>query len=307
VCPSPRRFDKILVSHEIRAKVFTEIVVLLNGMAAIGNRFVITSRPAAVRFLQIPAQLKVLSLLGLSESEIRLLATRVVTAEAVNGGDSVRFRELDSRDTTTVERLLRDCRANPSIAKLASNPRLLTLLALIYVNGGMLAARRHRIYEQAVQTLVSVRNRIVGQSALSETDLRQRLGEVALCLFAPESNQSGSLQKMLQRLATVMGTTDSSAAETYLQLMAERTGLLMLDDFEGSLRSVSFMHYSFLEYYAAVGLVAAQSDDSLALHATSPAWRDVLEVVCGIRSDKDDVSPLLAKMAATQDQLTLLK
>lgn len=282
-----------------RISLVSEISGLLKKFAPSGNRFVLASRPAATQPVDIPEALTYLQLKGLTESEIRVLAGRVLTVRLGNDED----KELSSEETELIERLLDDTRNRPGIARLARNPLLLTLLVLIYANTGALSSRRHLIYTQAIKTLVGVRGRQTREQQISEADLRTRLGALALGIFNREIAEIPKRSEVLKTLTPLManGSPPSEAISTvnaFIQEVAEATGLLAIHPAENLFAEdlITFMHYSFLEYYAAAGLLGRDYSTILPRLSGNPRWKDVTTLLFGILSEQSDVTPLLIRI-----------
>jgi len=281
-----------------RIALLAQIEDLVRDYSARGNRFVLASRPAAVQPVDIPEGLTYLRLKGLTEDEIRILAARVLTirfGQSEDAGITDEEREL-------VDRLLDDTRNEPGIARIARNPLLLTLLVLIYASSGALSARRHLIYTQAIKTLVSVRGRQTREQQISEADLRTRLGAIALAVFnrditeIPRSSEVAHLLRPLMPRAE--DESSESAANAFVQEVAEATGLLVINTKhdEDSDSLITFMHYSFLEYYAAAGLLAGNYLERVPKLAGNPRWKDVITLLFGLLSEHDDITPLLERI-----------
>lgn len=281
-----------------RISLVAEISGLVQRFAPLGCRFVLTSRPAAIQPVDIPDAFTYLQLRGLTEEEIRLLAGRVLTVR-LGEGDAA---GLSKEESELVERLVEDARSRPGISRLARNPLLLTLLVLIYANTGALSARRHMIYSQAIKTLVGVRGRDVREHQLSETDLRNRLGALALAIFDREVAEIPRRSEVVRVISPLMNGEEgavsaqlSLVANEFLQEVAEATGLLTIH--RGSSADsedlITFMHYSFLEYYAAAGLLSRGYQSTLPRFSGNPRWRDVTTLLFGIHSEVGDVTPIL--------------
>jgi hypothetical protein len=281
-----------------RVALLTEIDKLVKAFAARGNRFILTSRPAAVQPVDIPEGLTYLHLKGLTDSEIRILAGRVLTT---------RLGESDSPETSRdevelIEKLLDDTRSQPGIARIARNPLLLTLLVLIYAGSGALSARRHVIYSQAIKTLVSVRGRDTREQQISEADLRIRLGALALAIFDRNIAEIPTRTEVASVLTPYLRVpeprNDESArhiSDAFIQEVAEATGLLSIHarEVDSAEDLVTFMHYSFLEYYAAAGLISQDYLRRVPPLTGHPRWRDVITLLFGMLSEQTDVTPLL--------------
>jgi hypothetical protein len=289
-----------------RIALLSEIDRLVKSFAARGNRFILTSRPAAVQPVDIPEAMTFLQLKGLTSEEIRILAGRVLTTRlGSDDGSSLAEEEME-----LIDRLLEDTRTTPGIARIARNPLLLTLLVLIYANTGALSARRHVIYTQAIKTLVSVRGRQTREQQLSEADLRTRLGALALAIFQRDIAEIPRRTEVVEVLSPLIAAPASPSArksksdlvDGFLQEVAEATGLLTIHTQSEKKAEdlITFMHYSFLEYYAAAGLLSRGYKDLVAQHCGNPRWKDVTTLLFGILSEQSDVTPLLERILSNQ-------
>ena len=285
-----------------RQQVVAQVGKLLRQHGPKGNRLVLTSRPAAVRDLDLPPGLTNLSLQGLTDDEIRLLATRLIQSRYAPG------TPLGDQDQQIIDSILRDCEAKPGIRRLARNPLLLTLVVFIYENSGSFAAKRHLIYSQAVKTLVSVRHRDIVRARLAEADLRTRLGRIAVAIF---QRQMGPLPTRREVAAFLEGQLPltQAAFSQFVQDVAEMTGLLMVHprgvDKDHDL--VSFMHHSFLEYYTALGLIEEDRyiEEAFA-YALTPRWSEIVTLMFGILGDHTDVTERLKQLGRQRDDYDLI-
>lgn len=280
-----------------RIQLIGEIDQLVKDHAHRGNRFVLASRPAAVQPVEIPEGLTYLHLKGLSESEMRILAGRVLTVRLGEGEE----KGLTSDEAELVEKLLEDTKHNPGIARIARNPLLLTLLVLIYANTGAISAKRHMIYTQAIKTLVSVRGRQTREQQISEADLRTRLGSVAVAIFGREVAEIPRRAEVLKILSPFFIDLPNSSdlhegGNGFIQEVAEATGLLSIHEGTSTREDdlITFMHYSFLEYYAAAGLLSKSYLSMLPQLSGNPRWKDVVTLLFGILSEQGDVTPALS-------------
>ena len=287
-----------------RQHVLEELTELVRKFSPLGNRFVLTSRPAAIRDFSLPDKLTSLSLLGLTDVEMELLINRLFEARRKDG------EKLRDEDRKIIGDILKNCRETPGIRRLARNPLLLTLLVFIYENSGPFAARRHVIYSQAVKTLVSVRHREIQRAIVSEADLRVRLGKLAVSIFRNEASALPTRGEVLDILADVI-VADQGKGRDFVQDVAETTGLLLLHPRTLKRREdlVSFMHYSFLEYYTAIGFL----DDPDGVHlvseyALNPRWSEVATLMFGIIGDQRDITEeirVLCKGYGDSDHITV--
>ena len=279
-----------------RQQVVAQLGGLLSDYAPMGNRFVLTSRPAAVRDLNLPPGLASLALRGLTDAEIGLLATRLFESRYPTN------TPISEQDQGVIDTILQDCEAKPGIRRLARNPLLLTLLVFIYENSGSFAARRHLIYSQAVKTLVSVRHRDILRARLSEADLRTRLGRLAVAVFQHQVSPlptRGEVASLLEKCLPL----SHDELNQFVQDVAEITGLLIVHP-RGVRQDqdlVSFMHHSFLEYYTALGLLEDDTYISEAFeYALTPRWSEIVTLMFGILGEQIDVTERLKQLGTRQ-------
>lgn len=286
-----------------RQHVLDDLTDMVERYAPNGNRFVLTSRPAAVRDVSLPKELARVSLLGLTDEEIEVLVNRLFEARYEDG------QSLRAQDNQVIAEILHDCKQTPGIRRLARNPLLLTLLVFVYENSGSFAARRHLIYSQAIKTLVSVRHRESRTAVVSESDLRIRLGKLAVSIFHGEASALPTRDRVIRILSEIMQVTEYPE-EDFIQQVAETTGLLLIHPRTASKANdlVSFMHYSFLEYYTAVGFLEMPgSVNNVSDFALSHRWREVVTLMFGIMGEQRDITPeieMLAQGQARSDAIT---
>jgi calcineurin-like phosphoesterase family protein len=284
-----------VVSVEKRALVVQHINDVVTYAIPLGNRVVVNLLPA----------LRQLELHGLSDSEIRTLATRILTLKLAETTEGVIIddKELKLSDNSIIKQLLEDCAEKPGVARFASNPLLLTLLVMIYANSGAPSAKRHRIYEEAIKTLASVRGRQAGHPPVSVQDLRERLGAVALSVYRKESGFLPTLGEVTEIVRAAMSKQRGEGvpkidAQKFIQKVAESTGLIAVGGSDGTgdeAGVVTFMHHSFMEYFAAVGLSRELDKCDVAALVTQPRWMEILTLLAGIIGESEDIAPILAR------------
>lgn len=293
----------------MRASLLEAIASLIEETGPTGNRFVLTSRPAAVQVVNIPEHFTTIHLRGLTDEEIERLAGHLIDLEFSLSDDQIALRTPANEALALARQIVNDCRRNPGIRRLASNPLLLTLLVMIYVNSGPLAAKRHRVYAQAVATLVSVRNRSKGVQVFSESDLRRRLGHVATTVFDSGRTELPSRVEFEKILADALSKEGVRGdvlitASNFVQSVAENTGILTLHQraLPNGGGAVSFMHHSFFEYYVAQGMLLRGGLDALGSHVLEARWREVISLVVGILGDVADPTPVVSNVLASSSQ-----
>ncbi len=288
-------------SIAIRQEVIDEVNNLVRQFAPLGNRFVLTSRPAAIRDVDVPIDMARLTLQGLTDSEIELLATRLFQAQYPDGSD------LHQDDKEIIQSILQDCQSKPGVRRLARNPLLLTLLVFIYQNSGSSAARRHLIYSQAVKTLVTVRHRDIRHVVLSEADLRTHLGKLAVAMFRRETPALPNRKEVADVLIGLNKTSESII--DFIQEVAENTGLLLVHPRTENKAEdlVSFMHHSFLEYYTALGFIEEGNGIRvIAPFALLTRWYEVVTLMFGILGEQTDITHGIKILCEQQSESDLI-
>ena len=294
-----------VVSVEKRAQVVRHINGLVEKELMSGNRVVVTSRPAAMQVVNLLPTLHKLELQGLSNDEIRFLAGRILTLKLSSSQDEIQLNRetLGESDSLIINQLIDDCSKSPGVSRMAQNPLLLTLLIMIYANSGALSAKRHKIYEEAIKTLASVRGREAGHQPISVQDLRERLGALAVSVYKKESGLLPQKSEVCEVIKSVMErqrgeivSLDESVS--FVQKVAESTGLIVLGsrkNEENGNGIVSFMHHSFLEYFAAIGLSRELESIDISAYVREPRWREILTLLAGIIGENEDVSPIIRR------------
>jgi len=294
-----------VVSIERRAVVVDAINKLISETTKFGNRVVVTSRPAAIHVVNLLPSLHRLEIQGLSDEDIGILAFRILQMRLADSEEGVVIHQGQqaARHESLVAKLLTDCRLNPGVARLAQNPLLLTLLIMIYANSGAPSAKRHIIYEQAIQTLASVRGREAGHSPIAASDIRVRLGAVALSIYKKDSGIIPTLDEVTKVIQKTMESQRAKSvteeeAQEFIRKVAEWTGLIAIEKRDGNALEkavVTFMHHSFLEYFGAIGLSLDIQNVDLEELVLLPRWHEILTLLAGIIGEDHDVAPVLRR------------
>jgi HEAT repeat protein len=261
-----------------------------------GNRFVITSRPRGYESearQRLSPFCAVCAIREFDEADRGAFSeawyTAVITdREGNNATSHAKAREAAGD-------LLRAIHGDARITALATNPLLLSILALVHQRGVGLPQRRADLYNECTQMLLGYWDQTKGGEAAKElarygeldrSEKRTLLEPIALWLH--ERGESGlevdarELETEIARLfRELFGDLDPQArqrAQLFLRVITERTGLMV----EREVGVYSFAHLTFQEYLAARA-IADRSDyvDYTLNRLHDPWWREVILLEAG--------------------------
>ena len=283
-----------------RRLVVDRVVSFFTSAKRKGNKFVITSRIIGYREVRPVAEgLGECTLVDFDDEDIAQFVEKWTGAleraargeTALTAGEAARERR----------ELLDAVRRNEGVKRLASNPLLLTILAVMKRQGVTLPERRVELYENYVKTLLRSWNLArgldrpptcePGQPSTYTPSLELTLPILApLALWMHETSPGVGLVKreaMRRELERICATCDprdpAGAARRFLDDVHEHAGLL-LERGEGT---YGFIHLTFQEYLAAVGLaMKGQKDlaplvDALAARVGDDNWHEVFLLTIG--------------------------
>lgn len=257
-----------------------------------GNRFVLTSRIVGYREVRLAAEgLAEGTLVDFEEDEIEsFIGKWTVALEKAAGGETGVSR---SRAEEERREFLGAVRTNPGMRSLASNPLLLTILALMKRQGVALPDRRVELYKTYVETLLKSWNLARGLAGRTgrEVDLVDRMKILApLALWMHEVSpgvglvKEGDLLRRLEALCAERGHADAArAADEFLEDVRKGSSLLV----SRGEHQYGFIHLTFQEYLAAVALAwQARKDraaliERLATHIGEASWHEVVLLTVG--------------------------
>ncbi|MBK8432485.1 MAG: NACHT domain-containing protein [Chloroflexi bacterium] len=204
------------------------------------------------------------------------------------------------------ETLLYSVRHNGGVRKLAANPLLLTILALMKRQGVVLPERRVELYDKYLETLLKSWNlarSLDGRPTTRDLDVAETIRVLApLALWMHETSPSMGVvrrqalhQQLEQIYTTRQAENPAQAAQKLLEDAREYAGLLV----ERGADEYGFVHLTFQEYLAAVAMAQQAQGDArpvatqLAQHLHQDTWREVSLLTIGyiaIRQQLDTVA-----------------
>ncbi|NMG10996.1 NACHT domain-containing protein, partial [Brasilonema sp. UFV-L1] len=272
------------------------------------NRAIITSRPAGYRrdFFRtqnLPHyQLQPFDDAKIDEFINRWYDSRVSDlAEAQRRKDSLRKALAD----------------NDRIKLLAQNPLLLTIISLIHRYQAFLPKERHKLYDKAVETLLTswdankeFSNHSVFKYLWLE-DLRRLLEKLAYWIHTQGGTgdkQGGTLidkDELIHQLSTEIKTLKQielyqakEEARCFVEFIRDRTGLLN----EQGQDCYAFVHKTFQEYLCAQEIIYQWYDEGdfgivlkhIKQHLHDPHWREVLLLLVAQQKPKQAAKTIRA-------------
>jgi formylglycine-generating enzyme required for sulfatase activity len=281
-----------------RAHLVAKVEAFARDVAKRGTRVVVTSRVVGYRESPLaPKEWALYTLLDFDRDAIEQFAARwCVAFETGTLGDTP-----EARASAEAERreLLQAIDANPGVARLASNPLLLTILALIKRQGVTLPNRRVELYELYLKTLITAWSKaraLDGRQIGPDLDFLEILMVLGpLALWLREENPTAGLvseQALLDWLTQHFtgeewGLARGPAAERARGFLrsVRRYSNLILERGQGQ---YGFIHLTFEEMLAAYGVVQLGQlnlDDSTGVirrHLTDSTWRETILLAVGI-------------------------
>ena len=281
-----------------RVRLVNKVEAFARETAAMGNRIVLTSRIVGYRESPLdPKEWALYTLLDFDREDIEEFAAKwCVAFEKSTLGDT-----LEARLAADVERrsLLEAIDANPGVADLASNPLLLTILALIKRQGVKLPNHRVELYELYLRTLITAwsKTRALDKRPVGPPlDYLQTISVLGpLALWLREENPTAGLvpkERLVEWLTHYFAAEDwgllpgpaAERATEFLDSVRKYSNLLL----ERGQGRFGFIHLTLEEALAARGLVQQgqlkldQCLEIIELHLTDPGWRETILLAVGV-------------------------
>ncbi|GAA4987416.1 NACHT domain-containing protein [Streptomyces hyderabadensis] len=259
-----------------------------------GNRWLLTSRPTAVRPDWLAAEgFWELSLTPMREPDV---ATFVRRWHAAAEAPEFETRLLDS------------LRTKRDLARLATNPLMCGLICALHrERRGYLPTGRKELYDAALTMLLARRDRERGMEAVelgeeAQLELLQRLAYALVLSGRTEmamETAEGIVARALPSVASAAGQGD---AATVLRALVLRSGLLRQPG-DGTL---DFVHRTFQDYLGARYAVEEGHLDVIAGHAGHTQWEDVIRMAVAHARTGERAMLLRRLLAEDTPRLTLL-
>lgn len=259
-----------------------------------GNRWLLTSRPTAVRHDWLAQEgFRELLLVPMRRTEVATFVHRWHTA--------ARAPEYEAP-------LLDSLRTKRDLARLATNPLMCGLICALHrERRGYLPTGRKELYDAALTMLLARRDRERGLGAADEVDLGeeaqlellQRLA-YALVLSGRTEMDTETAEAIVERCLPTIG--QSGDALSVLRSLVLRSGLLR----QPSDGVVDFVHRTFQDCLGARYAVEEGHLDVLISHADDTQWEDAIRMAVAYARPRERASLLRRLLGRDNARLTLL-
>jgi predicted NACHT family NTPase len=220
---------------------------------------------------------------------------------------AVRWNRTQAEAAQLAAQLQREVQ-RPGPRRLAPNPLLLTVMALVHATDHKLPDERVLLYERAVNVLLERwelakgegseetprLSQLLKQQGRSVGDLRDRLAELAFQVHGASREAQGDgddraadiPRRMLEKALIALHPKDKPGrdwADDVIRTIQERAGLLIEREGDGDL--FAFPHRTFQEYLAGLHLARQRSFGAracaLAQEGAREAWREAILLAVG--------------------------
>ncbi|MER7910217.1 NACHT domain-containing protein [Streptomyces sp. NPDC096068] len=267
-----------------------------------GNRWLVTSRPTAVRDDWLaPDGFAELTLAPMARAEVATFVRR--------------WHRAAGPEAAVYERpLLDSLRTAEHVAQLATNPLMCGLICALHRDRrGFLPRGRKALYEAALSMLLSRRDRERDMGAptglvLDEAPQIQLIQRLAYWLTLNGRTQMDRDRASSIVTGAVPAVMEASAypPDRVFTHLLHRSGLLR----EPTADTVEFVHRTFQDYLAAKALVDHWDIGVLVHHAADDQWEDVIRMAVGHarpRECAEILGELLKAADATEDRRVRLR
>jgi hypothetical protein len=279
--------------------------------AHVGNRFLVTSRIAGYHFAGVPGDFQHYTIRRMSLDDMRRFLERWCPAVERRMADAPDDLQVEQRARREIDGILKAIETTPGVRRMAENPLLLRILAIIHRNEAHLPQRRVELYETATVTLLRDWHLERGTkgAVIDEERAMRLLGPLAFHIH--EHRASGFLSKgetedfLSGILARERGEDPGrvsletrATVRDFLEKVRQHSGLFV----ERGEGLYGFMHLTFEEYFTARHLVSSslRARDEILQRLHQPRWREPILLAVGSLSKQyyEDTQGLLEAILA---------
>jgi len=211
-----------------------------------------------------------------------------------------RQKNLDIKDSKVVlaaregkDHFFKQVQRVSALADMASNPLLLTLMAILHSWVGSIPAKRSELYKQIFDVLLQKRQQAKGipDDKLSNEQKLQVLKPLAFYIMKRASGVDISVTEAKQEVGDILGRVDSSVEMgDFLKTIYHGSGLMNPHQVENLYR---FSHKTFMEYLTALyikdNLQQTQLLSTLVIDIGNEWWHETIRLYCTM----SDATPVI--------------
>jgi energy-coupling factor transporter ATP-binding protein EcfA2 len=288
-----------------RSQIADEINSLIRAYEPKGNRVVVTSRVAGYRLSPLDGNVPHYRAQDMNDEQIKRFLTQWCNAVERFQTPGVSQETQKAKAQIQIDGISSSIKANAGVRRLATNPLLLRILALIHKEGSRLPQRRIELYKLAADTLIrdwELAKGIPEAALVNDDEANRLLSELAMWMHENKPAGLATEGEVKNRLAEVkadLAGKDPSdpeilkAVSQFLEKIRQHTGLFVLR----APKRFGFMHLTFEEYFAARWLVNKPRDAARRIRAKvhRPRWQEpiLLAIAFYGMNFPEDVSDLV--------------
>ena len=295
----------------LRIKIVRQLELFVQAYPE--NHYIVTSRIVGYKEARLAAEFQEYTLADFDEVQIKTFTQKWCPAYEYWVKETKENQYLYNLAIIEAERLFDATQRNPGVKRLAVNPLLLTILALIQRQGIDLPSHRIELFDLCATTLldtwvkergVSEKERGLSEFAqFSRNDLIKILCPLAFWMHEhgavgaiPEEELTAQIVRQLTKRKIARYEDEAiKIANQFLRTVRGKTGILI----ERGKHRYGFLHLTFEEYFAAGELVVRKKDRQVFIkdHLHDPRWREVILLAIGtigiLQHDEEGVTDLV--------------
>lgn len=274
----------------LRIKVTEQVMDLIARYPY--NQYVVTSRIVGYQESKLGGDFNHFKLIPFGLAEIKLFSKHWYDCIAQHTDNDYKHAEEQANS------LYHSISRNPSVIRLATNPLLMTIIAMIHYKGKKLPNKRVELYEISTETFLEywVQLRMDDESRLK--DKNELIEILAPLAFEIHKNKSNGLieekefeQSFLLNFKNIHTNTPDETAKRecteFINFLQQEAGFFYLKGIDDENHSFyGFIHQTFEEYLAAIELVTKWNEGDLDLknYIFNARWVEVIRLAASLGS-----------------------
>ena len=250
------------------------------------NRYVVTSRIVGYQESKLGGNFRHFKLMPFGLDEIKLFSEQWYKCIAQHTDKNYNHAEEQANS------LYSSISRSPSVIRLATNPLLMTIIAMIHYKGKKLPNKRVELYDVSTETFLEYWVQLRMDDASQLKDKNEIIEILAPIAFEIHQNKSNALIEEKEFVELFLwnfknihtNTADENAqieCREFINFLRQQAGFFYekgVDD-EGN-SFYGFIHLTFEEYLAAIELVSKWNEGELDLkdYVFNPRWTEIIRL-----------------------------